>query len=100
MWPLRWLKMKVCVPISFIHSDRFILFSLLLLLLDDHRSEATFQYKVENFSQIKESVLSPVIMVRNLPWRLMIMPRTNQTHQATMKSLGYFLQCNAESDST
>ena len=46
---------------------------------DEARSEATFQFKVENFSQIKDSVLSNPCIVRNLPWKIMIMHRQTQT---------------------
>lgn len=46
---------------------------------DEARSEATFAFKVENFSQIKESALSPPCIVRNLPWKIMIMQRQTQT---------------------
>ncbi|XP_032706531.1 ubiquitin carboxyl-terminal hydrolase 7-like isoform X2 [Lontra canadensis] len=63
------------------------------------RSEATFQFTVERFSRLSESVLSPPCFVRNLPWKIMVMPRfyPDRPHQ---KSVGFFLQCNAESDST
>ena len=52
-------------------------------------------------SKLKEQVLSPPVYVRNLPWKIMAMPRTNhsQERQAT-RSLGFFLQCNGDSDST
>ena len=46
---------------------------------DEARSEATFQFKVENFSQIRDSVLSDPCIVRNLPWKIMIMQRQTQT---------------------
>ena len=46
---------------------------------DEARSEATFSFKVENFSQMKESALSPSCIVRNLPWKIMIMQRQTQT---------------------
>ncbi|XP_067426504.1 ubiquitin carboxyl-terminal hydrolase 7-like isoform X2 [Thunnus thynnus] len=63
------------------------------------RSEATFQFVVERFSRLSESVLSPSCFLRNLPWKIMVMPRfyPDRPHQ---KSVGFFLQCNAESDST
>ncbi|XP_072125057.1 ubiquitin carboxyl-terminal hydrolase 7 isoform X1 [Mobula birostris] len=63
------------------------------------RSEATFHYTVERFSRLSESVLSAPCFVRNLPWKIMVMPRfhPDRPHQ---KSVGFFLQCNAESDST
>ena len=69
---------------------------------DEARSEATFSFTVENFSQVKESVLSPQCMVRNLPWKIMIMPRQGQDNPRTgqNKSMGYFLQCNGESEAS
>lgn len=35
---------------------------------DELRSEATFQLKIENFSKMNETVLSPAHHVRGLPW--------------------------------
>ncbi|KAH3867833.1 hypothetical protein DPMN_030970 [Dreissena polymorpha] len=68
---------------------------------DDSKAEATFSFTVENISKLRESTLSPKCMVRNLPWKIMAMPRTNNTAEKhSQKSLGFFLQCNAESDST
>ena len=46
---------------------------------DEARSEATFRFKVENFSSIKDSVLSEPCIIRNLPWKIMIMQRQTQT---------------------
>lgn len=71
-------------------------------------SEATFRFVIENFSELKESALSPPTYVRNLPWKIMAMPRTNtqqtshdrQSQNLSQKSLGFFLQCNGETDST
>ena len=51
---------------------------------DEARSEATFQFKVENFSQIRDSVLSEPCIVRNLPWKIMIMQRQTQTQVIIM----------------
>lgn len=84
---------------------------------DEARPEATFSFTVENFSTVKESVLSAPCMVRNLPWKIMIMPRPSHDrsgsgggggggggHQGAngapppAKSMGYFLQCNGESE--
>lgn len=73
---------------------------------DEARPEATFQFKVRDFPNIKESVLSPCCMVRNLPWKIMIMPRPNPSGErggsggggGGAKSMGYFLQCNGESE--
>ena len=70
---------------------------------DEARPEATFSFTVENFSQVKESVLSPPCMVRNLPWKIMIMPRQGQDNPRTgqnNRSMGYFLQCNGESEAS
>nr|XP_012150583.1 PREDICTED: ubiquitin carboxyl-terminal hydrolase 7 isoform X5 [Megachile rotundata] len=68
---------------------------------DEARSEATFRYTVENLSKMKETQLSPPCYIRNLPWKIMVMPRTSQTQDRTpQKSLGFFLQCNGESEST
>lgn len=68
-------------------------------LEDEIRSEATFSYIVHNISKLKETELSPPTYVRNLPWRIMVMVR-NPRNQPEAKSLGFFLQCNGESDST
>ncbi|XP_052767469.1 ubiquitin carboxyl-terminal hydrolase 7-like isoform X2 [Mya arenaria] len=68
---------------------------------DDSKAEATFSFTVDNISKLKESVLSPKCMVRNLPWKIMAMQRINHSAEKhNQKSLGFFLQCNAESDST
>lgn len=82
-------------------------------------------YRVENFSALKDSVLSPPCYVRNLPWKIMVMPRNNPPPTGANndrlnavggnpdaaaaaaaaaaldnRSLGFFLQCNGESEST
>nr|CAD7462491.1 unnamed protein product [Timema tahoe] len=68
---------------------------------DESRSETTFSFTVNSFSKLKESVLSPPCFVRNLPWKIMVMPRTSQTQdRQTQRSLGFFLQCNGESESS
>lgn len=68
---------------------------------DELRSEATFNFKVENFSKLSESLFSPAYYVRNLPWKIMVMPRPIISERAIdNKSLGFFLQCNGESEST
>ncbi|XP_018373851.1 PREDICTED: ubiquitin carboxyl-terminal hydrolase 7 isoform X4 [Trachymyrmex cornetzi] len=68
---------------------------------DEARSEATFRYTVENISKMKDSQLSPACYVRNLPWKIMVMPRSSQTQERQpQRSLGFFLQCNGESEST
>lgn len=71
------------------------------IIADEARSEATFRYTVENVSKMKESQLSPPCIVRNLPWKIMVMPRSSQTQERQpQRSLGFFLQCNGESEST
>ncbi|XKL66747.1 hypothetical protein PGB90_010167 [Kerria lacca] len=69
---------------------------------DDARSEATFIFTKDNFSKIKDTVLSPPCMIRNLPWKIMIMQRVinNNNADRSSKSLGFFLQCNGESESS
>jgi ubiquitin carboxyl-terminal hydrolase 7 len=63
---------------------------------DELRSEATFQLTIENFSKMSETILSDAHYVRGLPWKIMAMPRSSNDKD---KSLGFFLQCNAECDS-
>ncbi|XP_039289930.1 ubiquitin carboxyl-terminal hydrolase 7 isoform X2 [Nilaparvata lugens] len=69
---------------------------------DEARSEATFRYTVKCLSKLKDSQLSPPCFVRNLPWKIMVMPRTAQPQDRSnaAKSLGFFLQCNGESESS
>ncbi|KAL1494339.1 hypothetical protein ABEB36_009953 [Hypothenemus hampei] len=67
---------------------------------DEARSQATFRFTVTNFSKLKDSILSPPTFVRNLPWKIMVMQRSNHGQDRTQKSLGFFLQCNGESEST
>ncbi|KFB47954.1 hypothetical protein ZHAS_00016021 [Anopheles sinensis] len=66
---------------------------------DEVRSEATFSFQIPKFSRLTESVLSPPYFVRNLPWKILAMPRTNENAVAPGKGLGFFLQCNGESSS-
>lgn len=59
---------------------------------DESRSEALFQFTVNNFSRLKDSVLSPPCYVRNLPWKIMVMPRSNATaDRQQQKSMGKYL---------
>lgn len=68
---------------------------------DEARSEATFRFTVPNFRNLKDSVLSPPCYVRNLPWKIMVMPRQAPSpDRQQQKSLGFFLQCNGESESS
>lgn len=64
--------------------------------VDEARSEATFQFTVTNFSKLKDSQLSPPCFVRNLPWKIMVMPRYGPPQdRQQQRSLGFFLQVNA-----
>ncbi|XP_072029470.1 ubiquitin carboxyl-terminal hydrolase 7-like [Amphiura filiformis] len=67
----------------------------------DSRLEATFSYTVQNIRKLKETSLSPAIKVRNLPWKIRAMPKgsNGRGRKKTPKSLGFFLWCNADSDS-
>ncbi|XP_066139547.1 ubiquitin carboxyl-terminal hydrolase 7 isoform X1 [Euwallacea fornicatus] len=68
---------------------------------DEARSEATFRFTVSNFSKLKDSILSSPTFVRNLPWKIMVMPRSSHSQDRTsQRSLGFFLQCNGESESS
>ncbi|XP_071625495.1 speckle-type POZ protein-like [Temnothorax longispinosus] len=64
------------------------------------RSEATFRYTVENISKMKDSQLSPAFYVRNLPWKIKVCPPRSSQTQERQRSLGFYLQCNGESEST
>lgn len=63
------------------------------------RSEATFRFVVEDFSKMKEQLLSEPCYVRNLPWKIMAMPRLGVPPNPD-RYLGFYLQCNGESEST
>jgi len=67
---------------------------------DESRSETTITYTVNGISKLKDTVLSPIYMVRNLPWKIMVMPRNNPQDRNNQKTLGFFLQCNADSESS
>ncbi|PIK35425.1 putative ubiquitin carboxyl-terminal hydrolase 7 [Apostichopus japonicus] len=69
------------------------------LVEDDSRSEATFRHVVQSISKLKDTSLSTPCIVRNLPWKIMAMLRTTQSGDRPSKSLGFFLQCNGESES-
>lgn len=59
------------------------------MMEDNSRSEATFSFKItdiNNFFNAKDNRLSEPTYVRNLPWKIMAMPRVNADRQS--KSLG------------
>ncbi len=68
---------------------------------DESRAEATFQLVINDFSKFKESKesrLSPTpCTVRNLPWKILAMSKQINNKEFV---LGFFLQCNADSEST
>lgn len=70
---------------------------------DEVRAEATFRFKLTGVSKMKErdSHLSDPCMVRGLPWKILAMQRISaHAVEKHNKSLGFFLQCNADSEST
>lgn len=69
---------------------------------DDARPQATFSFTVENFTQLSDSVLSEATFVRNLPWKIMVMPRqlNSSGEKGPGKCVGYFLQCNGEAEAS
>ena len=66
---------------------------------DNCRAEGQCTFEVKNVSKIKDTVLSEPVMIRNLPWRIMLMPRysTNQSGER-VKSAGIFVQCDPEGE--
>ncbi len=69
---------------------------------DQSRAEATFKFTVNDFSKFKESKeskLSSPCIVRNLPWKILVLNKQGNSREES-KSLGFFLQCNADSEST
>ncbi|KAF5306235.1 hypothetical protein FQA39_LY08933 [Lamprigera yunnana] len=68
---------------------------------DEARSEATFCFKLTQFSKLKDAVFSPTCYIRNLPWKIKVLSRYRIIqNRGVQKSLGFFLQCNGESDSS
>lgn len=63
-------------------------------------SEATITYTVSDIHKLTESVMSEKVFIRGLPWRIMIMPRNYPDRSQGIKGLGYFLQCNADNESS
>jgi len=78
---------------SLIFLNEAFLHLIIGYAVDEARSEATFQFTVSNFSKLKDSQLSPPCFVRNLPWKIMVMPRYGPPQdRQQQRSLGFFLQ--------
>ena len=59
---------------------------------DDARPQATFRFEVKNFNQLNDSVLSEPTFVRNLPWKIMVMPRQlGNSEKGSQGKLTFFL---------
>lgn len=70
---------------------------------EEAKPHATLEFRIHNVSKIKdEQILSPPTYVRSLPWRILAMPRNPKgvADLRSSRSLGFFLQCNALSEST
>ncbi|KXJ26613.1 Ubiquitin carboxyl-terminal hydrolase 7 [Exaiptasia diaphana] len=65
---------------------------------DTARAEGFITFTVQQFSKLDKHTLSEPIYVRNLPWRIMLMPRTSSHAHERVKSLGFFLQCDPKLD--
>lgn len=65
-----------------------------------YKSEATFDFTVENVHKMNDSMTSESTYVRGLPWKILVMPRNHPDRSQNTKNLGYFLQSNAENDSS
>ncbi|XP_015511048.2 uncharacterized protein LOC107217876 [Neodiprion lecontei] len=71
------------------------------IMEDRGMPEVTFRYTVRNFSKLDCERLSPTFYVRNLPWNILVKPCTNHIRDhESRKSLGFFLECNRENDSS
>lgn len=72
----------------------------LISLMVGSRAEATFQLCIRDFSKFRESkenrLSAEACIVRNLPWKILAMSKQLNNKEFV---LGFFLQCNADSDS-
>ena len=72
-----------------------------MLRIEELSKEATFQLVIEDFSKFKDAKVwrlsAQPCIVHNLPWKIL----TKATEKNDIEnSLGFYLQCNANSDST
>ncbi|XP_066936124.1 ubiquitin carboxyl-terminal hydrolase 7-like [Clytia hemisphaerica] len=65
------------------------------------RAEGVIKFEIKNVSKVKETALSESVTIRNLPWRIMLMPRYNtNSNNERVKSAGIFVQCDPEGEGT
>jgi hypothetical protein len=61
--------------------------------------EDTFRFSVAGFSKLNKSVFSPPTFIQNFSWKIKITPKS-VVHYGSPNGLGFFLECNGESNST
>ncbi|CAH1250125.1 USP7 [Branchiostoma lanceolatum] len=76
---------------------------------EDSHGEGTFHFTVENISKLNWGKFGPPIFIRNLPWKILASPEhdpntqinnnSNNNNNNNNKSLGVYLQCDADSSS-
>nr|VZI41838.1 unnamed protein product [Spirometra erinaceieuropaei] len=73
---------------------------------DEARPSGKLEFRITNISRFNDHLLSPTpTIIRCLPWRILFLLRNNPNPIATPtgsgsnKSLGFFLQCNGDSNS-
>jgi len=62
------------------------------------RAEGVIYFEIKNVSKIKETALSESVIIRNLPWKIMLMPRFTTSNNDRTKSAGIFVQCDPEGE--
>lgn len=57
-------------------------------------TEGVLPLVIRNFSQMTDTMRGPIVGIRGVPWRIMVMPRQHVVQKkGTQKCLGFFLQC-------
>ncbi|XP_064406140.1 ubiquitin carboxyl-terminal hydrolase 7-like [Halichondria panicea] len=64
---------------------------------DPCQSEGTLVMTISNINKLSDQSFSEPVFIRNLPWRLMVMPREVNQDGEKVKCLGIFVQCNPKS---
>lgn len=64
------------------------------------RAEGWITFELKNVSKVKDSALSEPVIIRNLPWKIMVMPRFTTTNNDRVRSAGIFVQCDPEGEGT